>query len=357
MLLGSSLWQMSFGESAYEPLIYIFCMMAGVLVMLPLLVYLFTLWTSRRDNLLSVLKADSLKIYYEQFYPQIAIQADVCKQFKAHFNRLYGRRNYIFPIILLGILTALAVYAGIETLLVWNHMAAPTARALPGIAAAAMAGAFLWVVSDEFDRFRKRDVTIHDVYGYVYRILIAVPFGWALAPLMRDSMGVPLAFFLGAFPTRTLFTISRRLGAQKLGLADEPSTGSAELERLQCVDKPSSERYLDEGISSIVQLAYSDPIDLAIRTNFDFNYVIDCVSQSLLWIYFQDEVRNLYKLSLRGAQEVGNLVEDYKKGDLNAKQDVKDVADQLKISEMSLLVALDQVAEDPYTKFIRKIWG
>ena len=127
MLLGSSLWQMSFGESAYEPLIYIFCMMAGVLVMLPLLVYLFTLWTSRRDNLLSVLKADSLKIYYEQFYPQIAIQADVCKQFKAHFNRLYGRRNYIFPIILLGILTALAVYAGIETLLVWNHMAAPTA--------------------------------------------------------------------------------------------------------------------------------------------------------------------------------------------------------------------------------------
>ena len=48
----------------------------------------------------------------------------------------------------------------------------------------------------------------------------------------------------------------------------------------------SKERYKDEGITTICGLAYADPIDLTIRTNFDFNYVVDCVSQALMWIYF-----------------------------------------------------------------------
>ena len=41
--------------------------------------------------------------------------------------------------------------------------------------------------------------------------------------------------------------------------------------------------------------------------NRPFNYVVDCISQALLWIYFQDNVQKLYVLSLRGAQEVDFL--------------------------------------------------
>ena len=113
---------------------------------------------------------------------------------------------------------------------------------------------------------------------------------------------------LGAFPTGTLFTIARRLASTQLGVADDPQGQGLELEQLQSISKTNAERFYDEGIATIVQLAYTDPIDLTIRTNFDFTYVVDCFSQALLWIYFTDKSKGLAMYSLRGAQEVSSLM-------------------------------------------------
>jgi hypothetical protein len=38
----------------------------------------------------------------------------------------------------------------------------------------------------------------------------------------------------------------------------------------------------------------SDPIDLTIRTNYDSNYVLDCVSQALMWIYFGEAGKSCF---------------------------------------------------------------
>jgi hypothetical protein len=123
------------------------------------------------------------------------------------------------------------------------------------------------------------------------------------------QVGIPTVFFLGAFPTTTLFMVARRIVGQQLKLRDDPDSGKLELEALQSVGRANAEPFKDEGISTISQLAYADPIDLAIRTNFDFNYVIDCVSDSLLWIYIKDKIDLIQIFSLRGFQEASALMD------------------------------------------------
>jgi hypothetical protein len=169
-----------------------------------------------------------------------------------------------------------------------------------------------------------------------------------------------VAFFVGAFPTTTFFQIARRFAAKQLSLGDDPVAGALELESLQCVNKANAERFQDEGINTIAQLAYCDPIDLTLRTNFDFNYVVDCVSQALLWIYLPNKGETLVGYSLRGAQEAGSLVAAVK-GFVPGEQAraitvLNAAAVALKLPSDALQLTLETVAEEPYTQFLQRVW-
>ena len=342
----------------YAFLIDAICATAGALVLLPLILYLYKPWVARRNMLFGYFSTNSLKLYYEQFYPAKTLtRSTVEKQFREDFNRLYGRRHYVLPIVLLIILTVSVSYAGARTLQVWQNVA-PGKFALPWVVASALAGGYAWVIFDLIGRQRRNDFSVGDVYGWVFRILIAAPFGWVFAQLVKPDVGVPLAFLLGAFPTGTLFTFARRLAAERLKVSDDPSSGALELEKLQSITKTNAERFSREGITSVVQLAYADPVDLTIRTNFDFNYVVDCTSQALLWIYFEDKTRLLAEYSLRGAQEVSCFVDLLEKriSSPQATKTLSAVAAALKVDPDALRSTLQQVAGDPYSKFLCSIW-
>lgn len=346
------------GSSHYAVVIDIFCSLAAAMVLVPILLYLFGPWATRRNKLLGYLDASSLVLYYQQFFPAKKPNPnEVEKEFRRDFARTYGRRHYGVPIFLLALLTAASAFATARTLQVWQNVA-PSKYALPWIVLSALAGGFVWVISDLISRLRRRDFTVSDVYNWVFRILIAAPFGWAFAQLVKDNVGVPLAFLLGAFPTGTLFTIARRLAATRLGISDDPTTGALELEKLQSVTKTNAERFYDEGISTIVQLAYADPVDLTIRTNFDFNYVVDCISQALLWIYFGEKTSALQAYSLRGAQEVCYylplLRDPTTQGQASAT--LTAVAASLNLSPDVTRTTLEQVGADPYSKFLYSVW-
>jgi hypothetical protein len=235
-----------------------------------------------------------------------------------------------------------------------------------GLAAAALTGGFMWVISDEVDRLRRHDFTTSDVYYYVFRLLLSIPFAWAITRLQVTlQVGIPTAILLGAFPTSSLLTIARRVGSQRLQLGDDPATGLLELEKLQSIGKTNAERFKEADISNIGQLTRADPVDLAIRTNFDFDYISDCVNEALLWVYFGDETVRLTVYSIRGACEASQLLDDYNGTDATklarAKQTIKDVvaacaADKILISEEALLETLHQAGHDPYTQFLSKIW-
>jgi len=366
------------------------CLFTFLLVAYPIGRYLAKPWAFRRDTLIAQLSGASMKRYYEQFrrgecIPVESEQKDprgkkkialkpvgddslnddhYYQAFQKHFAKWYGRRYYIAPLIGLFTLTAMCCVWGYIHLLEW----VPGTRdieSMTGLVAAAIGGALVWVISDEIDRLRRRDFTSSDVYYYVFRLLLAVPFAWALTRLqMTLQVGIPVAFFLGAFPTSTLFTIARRTANQQLKLGDDPATGQLDLEKLESVGKVTAERFRDEGISTVSQLAYADPVDLTIRTNFDFNYVTDCTNQALLWLYLGDKMPLLEIYSLRGGYEAHSLLEALKKGgtaQTNAQKTLDDAAALLTakgtpISSESLQTSLHQAAYDPYTLFLVDIW-
>jgi hypothetical protein len=359
-------------ENPYATMINLACGAAAVTVLVPYLVYLFTGWRVRRDKLLSYMKPDALEIYFEQFpWTKFEKEHNQTRRFKRQFDFLYGRRHYIAPTMLLVFVGGAGAVITARLANAW--IAAPSATSTPriAIAASALLGGFLWSISDELGRIRRRDIAPGDVYVWSLRLLVSVPFGFAVAAVLKEDAGVPVAFFLGAFPTKTLFTIARRLASQK-GLGEQQSDPTLELENLQSVSRTNAEQYQDAGISTIAALAWADPIDLTIRTNFDLNYVLDCMSQALFWVYLENDrakAKSLYALSLRGAQEVAELVKSLPKTQIpvaggpaltrkqaTALTTLNEAARVLGISEAALLTTLCQVSEDPYTKFIREVW-
>ena len=335
------------------------------MVILPAIVYLFTGWVARRERIMSTLDARALKLYYPQYFPSIDISGDsnqqVCMRFARHYGKRYGRRTFVIPLILLAAVPAIGAVGTAQTIQVWQGLS--TGKAFPAMVLSALLGGFMWVLSDQLGRFASRDFTSSHVSNGVFRLLIAVPFGYSIHTFANPDFGIALAFLIGAFPTNSLFTIARRLGGQKLGLGEEAADGKLQLESLQDITRTNAERFLDEGVSTIAELAWIDPIDLSIRTNRDFNYVVDCMSLALVWIYFDDKMPALSRFSLRGAQEVDAFV-DVLTGPapdpvrLAAAQEcLKGAADVLGMTPNALLHTLLQVKADPYTKFLCSIWG
>lgn len=350
-------------------LVELACLLAWVIILLPAVAYLWTTWPNRREYLFDHLSEDAIDLYYQQFFPSSAPRrllkrwrrfdkADKKSQFRYDFGRLYGRRHYVLPFLLLALISAIGLLATSLSVQVWLGS---DGKAFPPIAISAFLGAYAWVLYDQFGRFRTGDFTAHDVYSAIFRFLIAIPLGISLAALLKDNAGIAVAFLLGAFPTTTLFTISRRLASQKLGLGETQEGGALELEKLQCVGKSNAERYVDEGITTIADLAWADPIDLTIKTNRQFNFVVDSVSQALLWLYFEDRVKKLYPLSLRGAQEVCSLLNDLNsdkpKEKAAAEANLKLAASMMELDEQSFLYTLLSVKDDPYAQFLFKVWA
>lgn len=342
------------------------CLVGWLVLLLPTLLYLFVTWTIRRKILFKRFTTsgdtndedEPIRKYYAQFFPGRELEPDAYKQFKRDFDRTYGRRYYILPFALLGVIAAIGLWITAEWAQSWVGWA-PVPKPLPPIVISAFLGAYAWVLYDQFARFRTGDFTPYDIYAGVYRFLIAVPLGVSLATFAKDQVGVAIAFLLAAFPTTTLFRLSRRLIAKQFSLGESAEGKKLELENLQCMGRSNAERYLDEGITTIAELAWSNPIDLTIRTNRDLNFVIDSISQALLWIYFRD-VEKLYPFSLRGAQEACSLLEDCKsrkpKVRKAARHTLKVAAGAMNLDEQTFIYTLTTVAEDPYAEFLYTIW-
>ena len=218
----------------------------------------------------------------------------------------------------------------------------------------------MWVAYDQIRRWRIYDFTSNDIYKYSFRFLIAIPLGISFAAAIQDPVGIPFAFFLGTFPTDTLLTYGRRIVSERLKIGEKGGDEKSELEQLQCLNKKELERFHNEGITNILQLAYSNPIELTLRTNFDFNYIIDCISQSLLWIYVGNDIEKLRLLGLRGAQEVCAVIDFCEDKDHDEKATatacLEEVSRKLNLPIDVVKFTLLQVSEDPYSKFICDVW-
>lgn len=341
------------------------CFLGWVTIILPSISYLFTTWRRRRDKLFERFDHRTVELYFERFYPMRATclecrpHGDAVTDFRNHFAQVYGRRHFIIPFILLAATSAVGLLATSISADAWINPN-PGGAPYPAIAISAFLGAYAWGVYDQIMRFRSEDFTPNDIYLCVFRILISVPLGYSMALFLNDSVGVGAAFLLGAFPTGTLFLLARRKLGKLWGETDTEHGEVSELEQLQSVGRSNAERFHDEGITTVAELAWADPIKLTIETNREFSYVVDTISQALLWVYFEASVKELYSMSLRGAQEVCALITDLtrknKKRRKRANETITEAARKLGMDREVFLNTLYAVREDPYSKMLYMIW-
>jgi len=326
------------------------------LVLGPILFYLCGPWAYRRSDILDSFDDDGIRRYLNLFHPAVPHT-----DFKKFYDARFGRRWYVAPTIVLVALTTTAGLWVTRSALVWVHMLTATAGTLPATATLALAGAYMWVVGDLTSRWRFRDLSPVDIWWDCWRLVVAVPIGYGVGALLTASVAPSVAFLVGAFPTQQILTILRRLGRRQLNLgADTDENAESQLERLQGIDTRIAERFAEEGFTTIVQLAYSDSVELTMRcASFSFSFVIDCQSQALAWIYFGDKLSALTMWSLRGAQEILNLVSelDDRKTKGLATKTVEAAAKVVGVEAEAFERTLREIAEDPYTEFLNEVWA
>ena len=331
-------------------------------LMLPLLRYLCIGWEAKRKDILDGLSRSARLEYFKMFCrsnppPE---ESKISTEFEKLYDKWYGRRFFWAPGLLLFLVGIVAVttvvFTGLNRL---GYMKNPLVD-LPVTALAAIAGAYLWVVDDHIARARRLDFVPSDVHWGVLRIVIAIPMGYAFAAITSKSLGPFIAFAVGAFPLATLISMLRRIAEKNLGMGATPDEASDDIIKLQGVNKTIVERLLNEDITTVTQIAYCDPVRLAMRSNLAFNFVTDCMNQALAWMYFQDGLYAIRPLGMRGAVEIKSLIDSYDEAagpdHDRAVAAMPLIASAIKQEEKTLQITFRQIAEDPYTIFLHEVW-
>lgn len=337
-----------------------------LLLALPILRYLFAGWIAKRDELMSYFNDVLVVEYFKQFLPTEGLDGAAARQeFEKIYDSRLGRRLYLVPTVLIVIVVVFEAIAASGTALKAIGAVDKVDLYLPDIALSAIAGGYMWVVSDFIIRMRGRNLSPSDIYQATLRLVISAPLGYSFAQIAAKDVGPFIAFALGAFPLEPLMSLLRRLTYKRLGIDETAEEASDQLVKLQGINSSIAERFRNEDIFTISQLADEDPVRLSMRTNLSFNFVLDCVSQALAWCYFGEQLNLIRPFGLRGAFEIRTLISQMDNADPDdeavrdrerAEELLPMVATAINIDPLLLEHAFREIALDPYTAFLHNIW-
>jgi len=369
-----------------------------LILAVPIFMYLISGWVLRRREILSSFTDNALKEYFQVFFqteymaaiaakppeektdrkkPKPSPDADddepqpdmvqLRQAFTKKFAKCFGISRFIVPSGLLLLITGVFLYFLVREVGSVGAVPSFTDPSNALVAVAGFAGGYMWILYSLIRLMQQRQLKPADLYWNCFRLIIAVPMAFALVQPLPVSLKLPVAFMLGAFPTYTLMTFMRRKAAPALGMEGSFEEAESTLLNLQGISKDQAEAFSLEGVGTVLQLAYADPVDLTVRTGFSFSYVVDCCSQALAWLCFHTELPKLRKYGLRGAQEICtftfelNRETDQSKSIMDdeekmAKKTLAAVAAELSINSEVFRRTCYEIAYDPYSQFLYEVW-
>jgi hypothetical protein len=353
---------------------------AASLPVIPVGYYLCFGWRARKQQIVSRLSDPSIVHYKETFYPR----ADYTDGtgFAKEYDLRYGRHLFWAPVISFCVAVFFLTYLSVSWAL--SHDWAGASEGTAKIAILSLAGAYVWITFDLIIRARQNDVVTSDINRATLRLLVSLPFGFAVSAFAGALPGSgvtvssgALAFFVGAFPTDTVLKFMRRTAAVPLKLdADTNDDSVQQLKKICGISVPIAERFIDEGVKTNLQLAYADPVALTIKSGMDFAFILDCCGQALVRMYFNDDqMKAVQKFGLRTGVEIktlndallsydqivdatpaGTAVSPRNSAQTAAQAQLEALARALALDTASTRFILDQIAGDPYTTFAWDVW-
>ncbi len=337
------------------------------LIMFPLVRYLTIGWYAKRRDIMDGLGPDARLAYFQMFCrnEDPPPEKDVCEAFEQLYEKWYGRRFFIVPglllfgIVLLG--TTAATFSGLALI---SYVKNPFAS-MPSPAIAAFAGSYFWAANDLISRARRLDFAPSDLMWASLRFVISIPMAYAFFQLAKPVLATFIAFSLGSFPLDTIGAMLQRLTNRALNLQATDSETFDDIIKLQGINPTIVARLNAEDITTVVQLAYCDPVQLTMRSNLRFNFITDCMSQALAWMYLESRLGAIRVFGMRGACEIRELIlafdnpgttPEEQNAHAQAVAAFPAIAAELAIDAQALQETFRQIGEDPFTAFLMRIW-
>lgn len=342
----------------------------GIVILLlaaPVIGFCLMCWKRRKDNIIGVFDEGIATAYLATYHAtqlttlQGTTSLDKLEQ---HYHSDFRRALFVFPAILCFSMAALLLIPCAFSLGRWLDTKSLETGPFSLAVVLAIAGGYTWVLFDVIYKSFSDLLLPRDLYWGAFRFVVCVPVGYSLAAVFAPSFSLPMAFCLGALPTKTVFTLMRRALNKALPNPDAESAAyETELQKLPGIDLHISERLLDEGITCINQLAAYDPVRLSIRTGLPFGYVIGVIGDAILWGHLlSPDKGEAFRLSgINGAFGCQMILEDlwkpkYAQDQEDATAIVSGLATRLGVPEAAIRNLLWNVAHDPNSKFLYSVW-
>lgn len=255
---------------------------------------------------------------------------------KNFFGVVYGPSAYYLPICLNVLVIAIGLTIGF--LRAGISMGLPStleslAQRAPITMFLGFAGAYTLSLYNICQLYRTEDLAPPNFhYTWLHMILASL-----LAPLLSQAF-VPaaanaVAFGIGIFPLKDSFDFAKNFAKKRLEVVSIPfAFERPTLDKLQGLTEDVIERLREEGITSSVCLAYTDPIRLFLKTNFEWPFLIDIIDQALLFNYVtdikDDGLAHIRPLGIRGSIEMSVLGEPLSDGSANPQPRPKKQAEK-----------------------------
>ncbi len=321
----------------------------------------------RREELEGILDERAAEVYLGLFSPNQLAADEPREEVLQIFEGLHDVRSYVSGSVALLLTSGGTLWLGHAWVRGRLHPGEGTFDVSLTIILA-MAGAYVWCVTELLDRKSSGDMTPNEIYRIALRFLYAAPVGYAFSLLAgaAEAAGL-LAFAASAFPvkqTRRLFQtyVLRTTGADQ-------GTGAPTREArigqvIHGMSRETVTRLADVHIYTCVDLAYADPIRLMATTGLPLRCLVDWMDQAILALNVDMSRHDLARLGLRGALEVYHLYEaECLDDDLEIRSDAEDqpriieLAEILESSPGFVVWLLGEVGQDPHVDFLSRVWG
>jgi len=280
----------------------------------------------------------------DQYRARLKTEFD--RVFRLEFGQEYSLRHYVVPIIMASLVTA-----GAMAFLVAKAFGIPLRTDTPAPVFYAVLGAVFWSIWVVTRGYTETDLTPATFYWVVFRYILAVAYGSLAGEIFTPSLAS-----LGAFVAATLpFGESVRLLRSRVGSQWTPAEGHPKLDKIQGLDSSTIERLEELGVHTTQELAFSDPLNLLLRSNFSPKVLIDWMDQAFLYNYVGEKITDLALRGIRGATEMADVanVEPVEKA-AGLRQSIGAV---LAVSDNDVGNLIRTLYNDNQLRLIWEVWG
>ena len=294
------------------------------------------------------------------------------------FERYHSYGRYSVPLVILVILQVAAsfiLYSWLRCKLDPGLTSCNKLNLQP-VVVMALAGGIVWTLQQVIARTYDGELGPPDLYELIIGLMSAVPIGYAFSLTVDENsrLGPLLAFGASAFPVRETARLFREFMTRRmLDSTDKKGTRPTERHLGTAIDGVSDEalsRLKELRIVTVLDIAYSDPVDVMVQTGFPLMVIVDWIDQAIWALYAGDKKGVMTNHGIRCSLDVCEFVEMHLQNPNSANALVKSpdrltprhkaaldaAAAKMEVDGQLLMDMFFRIYSDPQVKRLRRLW-